>query len=137
MTTLKVKTLEINNTHDWQDQGAYEIAGEEVGLYGDNGGDCDGNANFPSQAYENDEIVARGLGEYHQVCYYENDIDGLTEALMARKQLSPMHFAEQRGSDSVEYDDIRDALNAAVDTIYIRWSGYDNGGTIVVEWTTK
>ena len=125
MSTLKVKTLEVTN------EKAYELLGDAAGLYGDNVGDCDGNANFPSDLVENDDVFIAGFGSYHVVCYYQNDFESISENLKIRKDATPELFAEQRGSDTVEYEDVRDALNAAEN---VRWSGYDNGSTIIIEY---
>lgn len=126
MSTLKINTLEVTNDK------AYEIMDQEVAyLYSDNGGDCDGNANFPSEQVENDAIVKAGLGRYSKACYYTgNDFESISENLRIRGFATPEHFAEQRGSDEVVYEDVKEALYEST----VRWSGYGNGETIVVEW---
>lgn len=126
MSTLKVNTLEVTNDN------AYGMMDQEVAhLYGDNGGDCDGTANFPSDQVENDDVVKAGYGRYSKVCYYTgNDFESISENLRIRNFATPENFAEQRGSDEVEYEDVQEALNEAG----IRWSGYGNGETLIVEW---
>jgi len=123
-----LKTLEVTN-----DQ-AYTILGQAAGLYDDNGGDSDGNANFPSDFLECDDVVMAGYGRYEEVAYYDTSDGGLDEALKARGYLDSAHFAELAPEQN-DYENLRDALNSAnSDNSEIRWSGFSASNVFVVSW---
>lgn len=129
MSTLKQKTLEIFPENE---EKTYEILSSEAGLYGDNGAESDGNTLFPSTPLENDKVVQAGYGVYRMVCYYNDDFSGISAALESRHETTPEHYAEIRGSDTVEYEDVVDALTYT--RITYRWCGFGNGDVVVVEW---
>ena len=62
------RTLEVTGN----EREAWEILDELAGLYGDNGGDPDGNAWLPSGTISDDEaaeVIAAGLGRMVEVLY--------------------------------------------------------------------
>ena len=88
------KTLKITGREEL----AWEILGELAGLYGDNGGDPDGNAWLPSEPItekEAREVLAAGLGEMVDVLYADDatvfDWLGLEETTHAEEMKEAMN----------------------------------------------
>ena len=66
-----METLELVDVDE-----ALGLLGEIAGLYGDNGGDPDGNGWLPSQPIARDEasaVLEAGLGRMVKVAYFDDD----------------------------------------------------------------
>jgi len=92
----------------------------EIGAYGDNGGDPDGNAWLPSEPVTCDEIVEAGSGEYVNAHYM--DIDDMAELLRIKDVLHLARDTEDWGAftNAVdEHDRVR---------LWAHFGAYDAGG---------
>ena len=134
MATQKVNTLELNGDEYARDE-AWRILVDYAGLYGDNGGDPDGNAWFPSEPLDKSdngvsEVIKAGHGELTKVCYYENDFAAISENLSIRKMTTPEELAAQDESDEVKFEHVVDALEMSG----LRFAAYGISDTFVIEW---
>jgi hypothetical protein len=138
MVTMAVSTLQIRPGFEdkaWKildDANLNEISG----LYFDNGGEPDGNAWLPSLPIENDacvqKVIDENAGVIVEAFYYHNDWESVSENLRIRRDTTPEAYAEQRGADTVEWEDVLDALEHAQSISC--WASFGNGETIVILW---
>ena len=122
---------------------AFEMLGDLAGLYGDNGGDPDGDLWVPKSPISFDEgkpITDAGYGIWTRAFYYD-DMNDVGEMLHTFGYATTVEAcAEQQGilADEIEncyYDLLRDALNINCDLgKIVGWAGYGNGESIVVVW---
>lgn len=111
-----MKTLLLNGKNL---DAAYEILGDDAFLYGDNGGDSDGNGYLPSEQLENQKVVTAGFGEYVNALYL-NDSEVL--------DLVP-HCKEL-----VELSDDWDAVRNSIGDLARTWAHFGGYGTMDSRW---
>jgi len=106
-------------------QDAWEILGEIAGLYGDNGGDPDGNAWLPSETITEDEaaeILEADLGEMVEVLY-AND-----EAMLRHLGSAPIPYDEELEEETIEW------MKEAADGATVAWAHYGAYGSMDSTW---
>ena len=142
-TTLMLTPESYDHTETAYDKNldeAFGILGDLAGLYGDNGGDSDGNAYLPASAVtgtEADAVVDANLGKmvmasYTDVINFCSDISWLKSEV---EQVSEINEHE-----TPEYADIKEVLNYGEKRINGRtwrwcWSGFNNFGIVIYFWT--
>lgn len=116
------KTLEITGN----EQEAWKILEELAGLYGDNGGDPDGNAWFPSMVItkeEAEDVISAGLGKMTSVLYCDDD-DELAAALKIQDVLALAQECD-------DWEALKNAVNDRVKS-WAHYGAYGAGDSVWV-----
>lgn len=119
------KVLMITADSEQDLQRAWQLLGEQAGLYGDNGGDPDGNAWLPSMMVTEEEaaeIIASGLGGMVGALYASD------EAMLRYLGFAPLSFDEELEEETVE----RMKLEAEEQTA--AWAHYGAYGAADSTW---
>ena len=115
------KTLEITK----DERQAWALLGDLAGLYGDNGGEPDGNAWLPSQTVTEEEgadVIAAGLGEMVDVLY-AND-----EAMGKVLKMAPLPDGEELEEETA------DMMKLLADEHTVAWAHYGAYGASDSLW---
>lgn len=124
------------------DDRAFDLLDDEYAkLYGDNGGDSDGNAWLPSEPLNSnddgvDAVVAAGYGQLIYASY--TDITNILEDVPDGLKRNIL-IAASSEDDGPDYDDVCDALEWPWHDVHSReyenrWSGFCNGARIVIAY---
>jgi hypothetical protein len=116
-------TLQITNTSK-----AFEMLGDNAGLYGDNGGDPDGNMWLPSQAFTSDDVVKAGYGKHVNARY-------MTDEEIAK--FCSLHVDYDAAVSDRDFSDFKNAVDNVLGDKGYGYAHYGAYGAMDSQWVVS
>ena len=138
--------METLYVYDDETGEAWEVLGDWAGLFGDNGGDPDGNAWLPRQPLSKEdpeavEVVERGLGEFTNAMYFGHPmLPGEDLYMSPLEELAQLLHIEDVLDLAQRTDDWEAFQNAVVGNSHYRvdlWAHYGAYGAMDEVWVLR